>query len=549
MGAPGRTRAESLGAQVPVPVSGKFPTGWALHYALEVGDQVLTPSGGTTTVAAVSEVFAGDMYELAFSDGQTVRAEAGQFWGVSSRTTRRRDGSKVIIGNMADIDRRAYAEAKRIQDIVATLSFGTISTGNDLARISGVSAAVLLRFVRASGINSVQADVAVRPAGMALVTTTRVRFDAVAARNALRRKPVRKDASFAGRMNLDEFIAVEGALMTSLDLLVACGVDAPSARDAVSMLRILNRAGVHRVRETQKVVQHIRENVRTVEAWPLREVLTRYADHVAAGKDRAPRVRLRTTTELFAAVRVSAEDAVNWAVDLSAPLAGEHIDAILDPYLLGAWLGDGNTSSPTITCYDQPILDEISVAGYQLRARKALGHYGIIGVMNQFRALNLIGNKHIPSQYLRASFDQRLALLQGLMDTDGTVTARGTCELSLCHNRLAADALELVRSLGIKSTSNPSDASYVDKDGNRKVTSTRHRMSFTTSVPVFRLPRKLDRLPTTTRPTQALLYIIAVKKVESEKIHRISVAAADGMYLSHGFIPTHSSMPIRALIE
>ncbi|WP_442545190.1 hypothetical protein ACSBOX_05810 [Arthrobacter sp. KN11-1C] len=481
------------------------------------------------------------MYELVFSDGQTVRADAGHLWAVSSRSTRKRDGSVTHIGKMADVDRRASAEAKRLRGIAAAISSGTMGTGNYMSRISGVRAPVLLRFVRAAGMVSVQLDVAVRPAGTASVPRRRVRFDSAAARRALHELAATKNDAFTERMDLGAFDAVGASLMTARDLVFACGLGVPASQDVKAMVRRLTKAGVRSVRDTHTVILFSKENVRTVEAFPVREVLIRYADHVEAGKDRAPRVQLKTTAELAAAVRVSAENAVNWAVDLSAPIAGDDIEAIIDPYVLGAWLGDGHTSSPTLTCFDQPILDEILAAGYKIRARTATGHYGIIGVIDKFRALNLLGNKHIPSQYLRASFNQRLGILQGLMDTDGTVTAQGTCELSLCHVRLAADALELIRSLGIKCTSTPSNASYVDKNGNRKVTGTRHRMSFTTSMPVFRLPRKLKRLPTATRPTQGLLYITSVTKVESEKVRCISVEAADGMYLTHAFIPTHTS--------
>ena len=547
VGKPGSGKAESLGAPFPVPISEKFPTGWALNSELEVGDQVLTPSGEATTIIDFSEVVDGNLYEMEFSDGQTVRADAGHLWAVSSRSSRRRYGSKVIAALVADVDRRAAAEAKRLREIATSISPGTLGTGNGMARIGGVSAPVLLRFVRAARMDFVQVNAAVRPASMESVTVHCLKFDAVAAQSALREMAAGRQPSFIKRMNLAEFAAVPGALMTARELVVACGLGIPSTRDVSTMLRRLKSAGLRPVRDTQTVIRSIRENIRPVEVYPIREVLTRYADHVEQGKDRAPRVQLRTTEELADNVRVFAENAINWAVDVSASIVGQHIDAVMDPYILGAWLGDGVTSSPTITCFDQPILDEMSAAGYELRVRSASGTYGIIGVIDQFRALNLIGNKHIPTQYLRASFNQRLALLQGLMDTDGTVTAQGTCELSLCHERLAVDALELIRSLGIKCTSTPSDASYVDKNGVRKVTGTRHRMHFTTNTPVFRLPRKLERQPAATRPTQGRLYITSITEVEADKVRRIVVDAADGMYLTHAFIPTHNSRPTRSL--
>lgn len=72
-------------------------------------------------------------------------------------------------------------------------------------------------------------------------------------------------------------------------------------------------------------------------------------------------------------------------------------------------------------------------------------------------------------------------------------------------------------------------------------------MHFITALPVFRLPRKLDRLNATTRSTQNALYITRITKAESEKVRCISVEAADGMYLTHGFIPTHNSLLVRSL--
>ncbi|WP_427019361.1 hypothetical protein ACQCSX_21965 (plasmid) [Pseudarthrobacter sp. P1] len=546
VGKPGSGKAESLDARFPVPVSDKFPTGWALNRELVVGDQVFSTGGGVTNVAGFSEPFDGDMFEVRFSDGQKVRTDAGHLWAVSSRTTRRRDGSGVLTGKMAEVDRRAEEEAKRLRGIAEQIEPGTMAAGNDMARVSGIGAGVLLRFVRKAGIDSVRAQVAVRPEGPTNARRARVRFDAVSAKKALLDLSAKK-TSTVGRIGVASFTPRHGHLMTAREVLVACGAAAPRTADVSQMNERLKTAGVPRVRDSHNVLLPTKATFKTLEVYPLREVLIRYADHIEAGKERAARVQLRTTAELAAAVRVSAENAVNWAIDLAAPVEGQEIDAVLDPYVLGAWLGDGNTNGPAITCFDQPILDEIAAAGFELRPRKAPGLYGFIGAIEKFRALGLINNKHIPSPYLRSSFTQRLAVLQGLMDTDGTVGANGTCELTLCHERLAADALELIRSLGIKCKSTPSDASYVDKHGNRKVTSTRHRMHFTTSLPVFRLPRKLDRLPAETRSTQGLLYIESIERVESEQVRCISVDAADGMYLTHGFIPTHNSLLVRSL--
>lgn len=99
----------------------------------------------------------------------------------------------------------------------------------------------------------------------------------------------------------------------------------------------------------------------------------------------------------------------------------------LDPYLLGVWLGDGSKACGIITqATNSPVWEELKARGYEIGEN--LNHdpersgvdmrtvYGIRGILNY---LNVLNNKHIPEMYLLSSYEDRLALLQGLMDTDG----------------------------------------------------------------------------------------------------------------------------------
>jgi predicted phage terminase large subunit-like protein len=139
-------------------------------------------------------------------------------------------------------------------------------------------------------------------------------------------------------------------------------------------------------------------------------------------------------------------------------------DAILpiDPYLLGVWLGDGSKQSVRITSSveDQPWLRaEIERLGHETRDTTVPTLFQVIGVRSSFAAMGLLddkyhnthGRKHIPPAYLRASKAQRLALLQGLIDTDGTVCkSRGCTTFCNIDKELAESVRELVRSLGVK---------------------------------------------------------------------------------------------------
>ena len=100
----------------------------------------------------------------------------------------------------------------------------------------------------------------------------------------------------------------------------------------------------------------------------------------------------------------------------------------LDPYILGAWLGDGAAACGSLTqSSDSKIWEEISRRGYtfgknHVHYPKRVGTdsrtiFNIRGILNK---LNLLNNKHIPQEYLFASYEDRLDLLRGLMDTDGS---------------------------------------------------------------------------------------------------------------------------------
>ncbi|MGV2336270.1 MAG UNVERIFIED_CONTAM: hypothetical protein LVR18_19915 [Planctomycetaceae bacterium] len=109
----------------------------------------------------------------------------------------------------------------------------------------------------------------------------------------------------------------------------------------------------------------------------------------------------------------------------------------------------------------------------------------------RLRALKVLLRKHIPEKYLRAAPWQRLALLQGLMDTDGSIGRNGHCEITLKDDQLAHDLGELLSSLGFKWRR---QQRYVHRDGRRYGPYLRYHFTASSDFPVFRLSRKRDRL-------------------------------------------------------
>jgi hypothetical protein len=140
----------------------------------------------------------------------------------------------------------------------------------------------------------------------------------------------------------------------------------------------------------------------------------------------------------------------------ATPLQTPQAKLKIDPYLLGVWLGDGGEKEPKISLGDKKlqIVDYVKSLGYDIASTKCdpITYYikDFIGALKQ---LGLWGNKHVPKPYLRASFNQRLQLLRGLMDTDGTWNKKRNQAVFYNTNpRLSNAVYELVVSLGWKAT-------------------------------------------------------------------------------------------------
>lgn len=141
------------------------------------------------------------------------------------------------------------------------------------------------------------------------------------------------------------------------------------------------------------------------------------------------------------------------------PLQNQDIKLPIHPYVLGVWLGDGNKYDSHVTNMYDELWEEIEKCGYTLGKDVSQGSSGraktrnINGFMTEARKLNLYINKHIPDLYLQSSYHQRLALLQGLMDTDGYFNkSRNRYVMSTTRKWQVKATVQLLSSLGIKPT-------------------------------------------------------------------------------------------------
>ena len=143
------------------------------------------------------------------------------------------------------------------------------------------------------------------------------------------------------------------------------------------------------------------------------------------------------------------------------PLNIEEKKLLIDPYVLGVWLGDGSKSCGVITqAKDSPVWFELESRGYKLSPnlnhnsdRKNVEMRTVYGLISQLKYLNLIDNKHIPEEYMLSSYNQRLDLLRGLMDTDGSFNKiRHRYIMNTSQKWQVEDLNKLLSTLGVKST-------------------------------------------------------------------------------------------------
>ncbi|MFI2761546.1 helicase-related protein [Streptomyces echinatus] len=253
-----------------------------------------------------------------------------------------------------------------------------------------------------------------------------------------------------------------------------------------------------------------------------------------------------------------ADGSSKWYLPAATPVdLGDDSVIPLDPYLFGLLLGDGSfRHNLRISTVDTEIRDAVGASvGPECRLVPVTGSRGDYtiqltqrsgGVRNPviqiLRDLGLWGRashgKFIPEEFKNTSIKNRLALLQGLLDTDGTVDANGM-SISLCSasERLAEDVAWLVRSLG----------------GRARIL--RKKSAFTVSVALpdeyapFRLTRKAERVGPRPKYNTFRRGIRAVEYVGRKPVQCISVAHPSRAYVTDHFAVTHNTMvALRAML-
>lgn len=210
----------------------------------------------------------------------------------------------------------------------------------------------------------------------------------------------------------------------------------------------------------------------------------------------------------------------------------------IDPWVLGAWLGDGTSSLGRITCHPDDrefMIGEFTRRGYETTDLADPYSFGVLGLRAQLIETGLINNKHVPDDYLIGSINQRMALLQGLMDTDGTVLRNGQCGFYNTNKGLVKAVASLLHSLGVKASIRFAD----DKRGRWGSAKRVWRVMFRLRDAAL-MPRKNQYTYT---PKDKRCRSIEVQPTGTNgSVQCITVDRKDGLFLAgKGYVVTHNS--------
>ena len=257
---------------------------------------------------------------------------------------------------------------------------------------------------------------------------------------------------------------------------------------------------------------------------------------------RGRETRTMTTEEMRETLAKAKRLGQGLYVQATLPMGGDDISLPIEPYTLGCWLGDGYSDGGRI-CGHANDLDEvcsyIARDGYELfetkyDPRNNVAMRTVKGLCNKVTEHGLRNNKHIPNIYLRASYEQRLSLIQGLMDTDGYADQNGGCEFYQKSEHFCNSFRELLSTIGVKSKLHRktiNGQSY-------------HTVRFATTIPVFKMSRKLKVQETSTSGAlkNTRHYISSITEVSSVPVKCIRVTNESHLFLcGRSMIPTHNT--------
>ena len=218
----------------------------------------------------------------------------------------------------------------------------------------------------------------------------------------------------------------------------------------------------------------------------------------------------------------------------------------VDPYLLGLLLGDGSfTQLGSFCTIDDELAEYVLNSGLKQWAkdsRSDVQNFGFISELKQqitklklWDALS--DSKFIPERYLHHTDENRLALLQGLMDTDGTVDKDGYMTFTSVSSQLAKDVQYIARSLGANATLTVKPSYF---EGKRYKDAYEVYIQPGNKFVPFRLTRKVERVKGYMHD-KLWKRIVDIRELGEQDTVCIKIDHPLGLFITRDFVVTHNT--------
>lgn len=276
--------------------------------------------------------------------------------------------------------------------------------------------------------------------------------------------------------------------------------------------------------------------------------------------------KVMKTSDMIGKVKVWNNRRLNFKIPNIEPVNFNKKELLIDPYLLGVILGDGcitKQNQPNFVTKDVEIIDEVkkvydniscselfrtiekNIDGQLVLEKRSLYKVSLLGIKDDLIKLNLYGcdssNKFIPIDYLYTSINDRIRLLQGLIDTDGYINNH-RIEISTVSKEMSENIKELVLSLGGRISIKPTQGRY-KKDGEVINTKTYYRINFSlpdNGVMPALCGRKIKNfIPRTKYGNNK--FITSIEYSHQEEAQCIMVENNEHLYVTDDYIVTHNT--------
>ena len=238
----------------------------------------------------------------------------------------------------------------------------------------------------------------------------------------------------------------------------------------------------------------------------------------------------------------------NYSIPTAEYVKYEEKELLISPYLLGIWLGDCNSANQGITTADPEIVEyiynEAKTLNYKVKKRKDYTYFitsetNTNLLVQTLKFYKLKDNKHIPNVYLYSSFEQRLELLQGLLDSDGTCNS-GVPIFYNTNYTLIKQVEKLVRSLGMTCKLTKKQGKYKNKNNKIVYCKICYILTIYTNNPdVFKLQRKRQLVSSSSYSKKTS--IVDITYVKDDFTTCIEVDNNSHLFLTDDYTITHNS--------